>query len=331
MSDLRDMNINLQEVLKEKLRMKYKDSSILPFSDNAIIRGYFNDRSQWSPENIAAARVLNPNIPKMDIRLINGLTTSNEYFPEHFTNPMLQHILNDLDLVPTVADLEAIKARGLKIAVIGYGGAMINMLYNLTLWQHKLSVTGMFDRLIIFEKDNIETTNLMRLGKEVVFEYYPKIPGASEDVTALPKLMLLREEKELVKTRKPDLFNRWMTAEDAEVLHNNGYLFVGAPTFDARVFLEDKQFYFIGHGATEVDVTLAPKVNTSLGNETYGTIDIPVLLFNLQIATAAWIKHLASGATPALDTDIFRFDMATYLQQNPQVLELATQTSQEVA
>jgi len=51
----------------------------------------------------------------------------------------------------------------------------------------------------------------------------------------------------------------------------------------------------VGHGNTEVDVTFAPEVNTSIGNETYGTIDIPVLILNLHIATAAWIKHMASG------------------------------------
>ena len=321
---LADREINVQEALKEKIRMRYAPDSLLPFDDNKIITGYFNDRSSWTPEQLQTANIMNPNISKMDIRLL-GNETAETYAPTHFTNALMRHILEDLDLTPTAETLQKVKDQKLKLSVIGYGGAMINMLYNLTLWQHELSVIGLFDKLIIFEKDNIETTNLMRLGKEVVFEYYPKIPGVEGSITALPKLMLLREEKELVAKNKPNLFNRWMTAEDAQVLDEAGYIFVGAPTFDARVFLQDKQFYFIGHGNTEVDVTLAPQVNVSLGNETYGTVDIPVLLLNFHIATAAWLKHLASGEQAEFDTDIFRFDLKTYLDEHPELLELSLQ------
>lgn len=330
MSDIQNLNINVQEQLIEKIRMKYKDSSILPFADNEIVRGYFNDRGSMTPEDIKNLKVMNPNISKMDLRLISGIPKTDSYAPEHFTNKMLRYILRDLDIMPTVEDLEAIKDRKIKLTVVGYGGAMVNLLFNLKLWQHELGVNGIFDRMVLFENDNVEFTNLMRFGKEVVFEYYPKIPGVSENVTALPKLMLLREEKDLVNKVKPNMFNRWLNAEEAQLLHDAGYIFVGAPTFEARLFLEDKKFYFIGHGNTEVDVTFAPKVNASLGNETYGTIDIPVLILNLHIATAAWIKHLASGADGIPDTDLFRFDMAAYLEANPTVLELATEL-EEVA
>lgn len=324
--ELGSFDVNLQHYLNEQLRMRYAPDSILPYDDNKITRGYFTDRSSMTNEEIAQLKLLNPNIAKMDLRFLSHIPESQNKYPDHFKNPLMRKILEELDIMPTREDLLAVKERALKVCIVGYGGAMINFLYNLHLWQSELDVNGIFDRLIVFEKDNIEFTNLMRLGKEVVYEYYPKINGASEHVTALPKLMLLREEKELVNEFKPNIFNRWLTAEYAAAMHEKDYIFVGAPSFEAREFLYDKNFYFIGHGDTEVDITKSPAVDMSLGNETYGTIDIPVLILNLQIATAAWIKHMASGAEVEPDTDIFKFDMATYLRENPEAINVLNTT-----
>jgi uncharacterized protein YjfI (DUF2170 family) len=101
------------------------------------------------------------------------------------------------------------------------------------------------------------------------------------------------------------------------MLNKKNYIIVGAPDLDTRRMLTEKKadFYFMGHSNTEVDVTFRPEVTSSLVIENYGSIDIPVLLINLQLATAAFIKELASDSKPDETNQVlFNFDMKKYLE-----------------
>ncbi len=56
------------------------------------------------------------------------------------------------------------------------------------------------------------------------------------------------------------------------------------------------QFFMMGHANNRVQITKNPHIqNSGIVNETYGTIEVPKLLMNLQLATAAFVKIASQG------------------------------------
>jgi len=133
---------------------------------------------------------------------------------------------------------------------------------------------------------------------------------------------MISEERELSKERKINNYVEWL--DDPQIVQmviDKGYTFVGAPTLATRELLQDAPFYFLGHSDYEVDITYRPQLVSTLSVETYGSIDIPVLLINLTLATAAFIKVLASDDEYQPDQRLLNFDMNTWVQSNPEKLK----------
>jgi hypothetical protein len=316
--------VKLVGYLENELRMRYSSDSILPFDDNKIIHQYFK-KVEYQPEELKKMKFINDNIPKMDFRLIKGLSPESKSVESSFDTKLTRHLLEELGLTPTAEDFNKIRDKQLKLAVVGYGGAMINMLENMYNWAIELGEFKIFEKLVVFEKDDIDFSNLMRLGKPIVFEYIPeftrKFDKEFKNIKTLKKTSLLSYEKELSKERRIITFVDWLDENAAKYLANKGYIFVGAPTLETRQMLSDKNFFFLGHSDYEVDITYSPQAISSLAVETYGSIDIPVLLINLQIATAAFIKTLASDEGFEPDQRILDFDMKKWVEENPKKLK----------
>lgn len=334
------IHVNLGDLLLEQLRHRYSEDSILPFADNKFIRQYLQNRSNFTDLDLQNMVILNPNIEQLDLGYLYNkyeLNRKNQNklskFPLIFKLPFFRKILEELDLTPTREDMEAIAAKNLKLVVVGYGGAMINFIYNLTLWGQELQYPAILNDLYIFEGDSLAFHNIPRIGKRITQTYHraqsedmDNHPFSENGIPVLPKADLVREEAILVKENLPMVRKNYLTAELAAIAASKGCTFIGAPTFEARAFLADKSFMFFGHGGNEVDIVARPEVDMSLGNETYGSIDIPVLLLNIHIATCAWIKMMAREDFDPLNIQpndlLFRFNMDTYLAENPTELEV---------
>ena len=310
---------SLKDYLENEIRMRYAPESILPYDDNRIVHKFFKD--QFSGAEAKTFRVMNENISKVSRVLVKNLKARQRGNPASFDDPLTQYLLDELNIRPTKEDMQKIRDKKVKLCVVGYGGAMVNLLYNMYIWAMELSEIRLFEKLVVFEKDDLDFTNILRMGKPVVFDYHPdyimEYDAEVPNIKTLKKINMLSYERELSAERKSILFVNWLNDKEADFLHKKDYIFVGAPTLETRQMLADKKFFFLGHSDYEVDITYSPQAISSLAVETYGSIDIPVLLVNLQLATAAFIKILASDEEFSLNQRLLDFDLKKWVEENP--------------
>jgi hypothetical protein len=304
--------------------MRYAPKSILPFDDNIVVHQFFKG-DFLNDVNSKTLSIMNDNIIRMSFNLIRKVSSNQDKTPVSFSDPLTQYLLDELNLRPTVEDFQKIRDKNIKLCVVGYGGAMINVLYNMYIWAMELGTSKIFDKLAIFEQDDIDFTNILRIGKPMVFDYSPdfikEYDSEVPNIKTMKKLNIFSTENELSKERKGILFARWLEQISANFLAKKDYIFVGAPTLETRQMLSDKNFFFLGHSDYEVDITFRPQSISSLAVETYGSIDIPVLLINMQIATASFIKILAGEDTFEPDQRILNFDLKDWIEKNPEKLK----------
>ncbi len=184
--------------------------------------------------------------------------------------------------------LRAIQAKEMKLAVIGYGGAMINFLWDTYLLAFLSNFNEpVFKEICVFEKEAVSFTNILRIGKPVLLESYLSI--YLNETGALNKLNMIREEFQLAED--VTLIEDYLTDEaDLKELVDNDFVLIGAPNFDARVLLQDSNFFFFGHANNELEIFFQPIVNTELTFESYGSIDVPVLLSNIAAGTIEMLR-----------------------------------------
>jgi len=320
MASIQTRREKLKDFIYNEIRMRYAPDSILPFSDNKVLFDLVHPENKELPvSDIRNYQFMNPNIIRMSTQLLKhipgSVTTENISFEHEIT----RSLLDELELTPTKEDLQKIRDKNIKLCVVGYGGAMINMLYNLYLWSIELSEVQLFDNIVIFEKDNIDFSNLPRIGKPVVLNQIMDLTQSPDpevqNIKLLQKTFLIDNENLLVKKKKIIFFKEWLTEKYAQKINEKNYIFVGAPTLETRNMLSNYKFFFMGHGDHEVEISYQPRVTSGLVHETYGTIDIPVLLVNLQIATAAFIKILANDEMPQEPGVLFDFNMKEYMEE----------------
>ncbi len=314
--------INLKKYLENEVRMRFSPTSILPYDDNKIIHNLLKE--DISVQEAKDAKLMNPNIVKMSRKLLLNQQFSDQTNDASFSDPLTQEIMKELDILPTKEDFQKIRDKDINLCVVGYGGAMVNMLHNMYTWAMEVSEVRIFKNIVIFEKDTVDFSNLIRFGKPVSFDYTAEFASfASDDsqgIKTLKKISMITNEKELSKKRKIISFVEWLRDNHAESLKNKDYVIVGAPDLETRQMLNriGSDFYFMGHSDYEVDLTYQPEITSGLVVENYGSIDIPVLLINLQIATGAFIKQLANtepGDKPEANEKLLNFDMKKYLEE----------------
>ncbi len=311
--------VNLKDYLENEVRMRFSPDSLLPYSDNKVIHKILKDG--LSTQEAKDATFMNPNIIKMSRNLLLNQDFANQSLDPSFDDPLTKEIMEHLDVVPTKEDFQRIKEKDINLCLVGYGGAMVNMLHNMYLWSMEVSEVRVFKNIVVFEKDTVDFSNLVRFGKAVSFDYTAEFATFADEevqnIKTLKKVSMLSHEKELSKQRKIVSFVEWLRDTHAKALKQKDYILVGAPDLDTRkmLFETESDFYFLGHSDYEVDITYQPEITSSLAVETYGSIDIPVLLINLQIATGAFIKQLAGDNVPERNQRVLNFDMKKYLEE----------------
>lgn len=311
-----DENISVIDELIEALRIRYRDTSIIPNAiDNEILANLNNKNYNISNDK----EIFNPNISY----LFGGHKNINERIPLHISNEITNNILNELDLIPTKEDLLRIKEKKINLMSIGYGGASINFFHNINIIGKELSILNLFNKVNIFENDNLDITNVFRIAKPL-YNIHNKLiyEDNYKHNMVLPEMFkgsLLRNESNITYNNI-NFFKQYLT-DNSDILNKmkeKNYIIFGAPNIETRKLLREYNlpFFFTGHGDYEVDIVHQPEIFEGITSETYGNIDIPALLINLYLMTCKFIKILANEDIFNVNQNekLFSFDIKNYLE-----------------
>ena len=319
--------IFFNDYVAEQIRHRYAETSVYGV-DNNIIRKLHEHVSIFAGINQNFENLYNPNLLflhpslwKTGVRFYQK--HAYNFIPRYTYNPEfkklakrsvgIDDIVDDINDIPYFHSrelyqmLKSIKKEKMNLVVIGYGGAMANFLWNLSVIAKYLSITNLFKQITIYEKETLTFTNLLRIGKPIAWltkerelEYITALSQGAEDVPAFipdkftkPQL-IVTEETLLAHDFR--IVNRYLTQNDIDA--SGKTIYIGAPNFETRNMLHGAgvPFFMIGHSDNRVQISKTPYVlNNGLTTETYGKIKIPELLMNLQLATTTFIKILSAG------------------------------------
>ena len=194
--------------------------------------------------------------------------------------------LKDLD-----AKFKELKDANLNLILIGYGGYSINTLEFLYQIANRLGISNLFKTLTIFENDKLTYTNCLRM--------YPNMSTIANVDNSMNKLHVLPQKYDGVLSDKIILYPEALSKDvyDAR-LKGKRVVFLGAPDFETRKFLEDAHFIFGGHYGDEVSLIANPHVNMEITTESYGTINPATLFMNLIYAATKLPEALLGKFEP---------------------------------
>jgi len=326
--------LHLNDYLKESIRQRYTPVSAIG-ADNELLMEIFNKETinlnfNELIEKINNKVIFNPNIAILFPKYHKELRKRNfifEFIPYYLFNPKLVNYMKHMGhedvfernyfFTKSLKKLwTEISKKKYTLVVIGYGGAMFNLLNNLSFMSMvSEKLPRLFERIIIFENDEIEFSNILRFGAPILNIGLSRF---DDNYNNFKKINLL--EKQLTQNKFFHLFKNQFQAEDKyftindakEILEKyENVIFIGAPDFETRQALYEMNapFLMIGHSNNTISITKAPKIE-GLITETYGSIDIPVLLLNLYGATIQFMKILANEDINQIepDTNFFRFN-----------------------
>ena len=321
--------IYVKDHIKEMIRQKYAPVSKIG-ADNSVVHNVFNFFDEEDVKKIIEENgiLFNPNIQLLQEEFDYA---SKFKYNETINEPLIYDYLasNGLKEVAKHASLDwAIKelpyaSKKLKkkfnevkknqwdFISIGYGGAMSNVLWNLFLLANTFEIFSIFNNISIYEKDELSFSNLLRFGKPVIHRAFSKYQ-LDEDTVQKP--LLISQEYRLANNNF-EIFSKFLKEDDIKKIKDNheNPIIIGAPNFEARELLQkhDVPFLFVGHGDNEVTITYKPNIHFAV-QETYGKIDIPVLIVNLWMATYKLIDILSQDKSSILDlpnnTNLFEFN-----------------------
>jgi len=290
--------LKIWDKIYEEIRMRYSNNSIINnAADNKALFNFFRNKKikilkKWK-------NIYNPNFqvlfPDLSEKFPVSLNPKKDNI--YSINEVKKYIKSTLDINMDDPDdlkkinewMKKVKEKNIDLVIVGYGGAMINFLYFLNLLSYKVKFNEpIFKNMVVFEKENISFTNILRLGKPIVLNSYTNY-NTNTDGT-LNKLNILDDEVAL--SEEIGLFDFYLDEEIIPRLEAkfSNLVYLGAPNFAARQLMENKNFYFFGHGDNDLEIFYQPRVNSDLTVETYGSIDIPVLLSNIAVGTLAQLK-----------------------------------------
>jgi len=305
------INRSFVEYLQEEIRHRFSEKSELG-SDNVFIHRIF-DLDSNDPDEVKKVLqkngiVFNPNLAFLNpgiADVCNQDLSSDELYPSYlltdgFTNYMTgagisKTYFKDLPFASSVlknyfkaSGSKSIPAKDLEIVMIGFGGAMSNILWNLTILQDVFDARPLFKNLSIYEKDNWALTNIFRVGKQVMHKAFSRFQTRGNVVSKLDTI-----DKEFDLSDSTTLVRDYLSKDEIDkIIENNpDTIFIGAPDFSTRKYLAEKgaNFIMVGHSGNSIRITKCPNISEGVV-ETYGSIDTPVLLLNLWVATYKLIE-----------------------------------------
>ena len=306
--------IYFRDYLMDQIRHRYSEKGLIS-DDNEFLYNLFNEDYYYENGKI----FLNENL-----KLLKGDNINyNEYIPSYIYTKTFWKVMSK-GLPESLKDIKGIKSKkletvvkkvskkGIKLCSVGYGGASTNILFNLYLINN-IHKTPLFEELRIYEPDNWALSNIFRIGKPILHQAFSRFTNISGNDTIF-KIQTLGLEKDLVKNRL-EAKALYLTEKEALKLKDEGFIFIGAPDFRTRKILEKigATFIMTGHANNSVRLTKNPVLSGGAIIETYGSIDVGVLLMNFWLATFNLLDALANKEIHKLenDTELFKIDFNT--------------------
>jgi len=317
--------ITLKKHLEEQIRQRFAPESKLGI-DNTLIQTIFKMESHeetFVQEKLAAmGSVFNPNFKLLNYGLndILGYNVLGEKYPDFVLKKGFPNYMELAGIPkgytskyfggqPLKKIWKKISSQNIDLVVIGYGGAMTNILYNLSLLGDAFDNRTVFNSIKVFEDDHWSVTNVMRISKPIMHRAFSSFQ-LQYDV--LPKTSIIDAEFELAEVFQ--ISNSRFKKEDIQKIleENPNTIFMGAPDLETRVLLEEANanFIMVGHSGNGVRITKNPKIEGAI-SETYGTIDVPVLLCNLWAATYKLVElfsNIELIENQENNTEFYEFD-----------------------
>jgi hypothetical protein len=210
--------------------------------------------------------------------------------------------------------LQYVKAKELKLALVGAGGTGSNFLhwiYEMCEWTGK---TRIFTKVTIYDDDDFDIPNMLRIP------FIPQFKGmvnSSKKVNCIPAKFKIIALNFVSKDRK-------LTVEDTEtgMLGIAKKLIIyGAPDIETREFLSASEYTFVAatHRDSEFSLVENPTVDNDLMLETYGKINLSKFFLNHLTMTIEFLKYMRDKDTPYGTTEESRiitgnFDVIYYNQ-----------------
>lgn len=284
------MNITMRQHLSSNIQRRYD------LRTNTPIAG-FNDHL------VLHALVDGMTAPAADLPIISpNLATIYQARPVPFDS--LLPLLNiNLDQIRT--DLETIKSNDVHITAIGYGGFGINLFTFMAMLAQRAGVFKPFKHITIYEEDTITLLNAFRIYKRL-----DNITTRRANRSQL-KLQLF-QDLEMGLTQELTRVSERFTSKHIE--RHSGELLFGAPDFETRQLLENEQFLFTGHGGDEVEFISRPVVDTSITNETYGSINLTTFFLNMIKAAEAFIHTVATAESLPSNESVWKFNVKDHIK-----------------
>jgi len=317
--------MHFKDYMREQLRHRFAPTSKLGVDNDIIIN--IMDSSSNDPEwveNLIENKggLFNPNLKLLNIGLneIDPYNILAEKYPPFVLKKGFASFMQEAGIPKGYysnyfggkslkTKWKKLQNKNLNVVVIGYGGAMSNILFNLSLLADAFDHSVIFDSISIVEPDNWSLTNIMRVSKPIMHRAFSRYQLTTD---TLKKLMIIDKEIELGE--EGELIDGYLDADliDQILEKNPDTIFIGAPNFETRKTLEEKgaHFIMIGHSGNRIRMTKNPVIHAGV-EETYGTIDVPVLLCNLWVATYKLVELLQDpdairAAEP--DHEFFEYD-----------------------
>jgi len=304
--------ILFKEYLMEQIRHRYAPVGKIS-DDNEIIANLFNDEFDVEED----VSVLNENINLLIPELLGDYQSSHPKYLEtkNFWKVMKKSLPESLEKIKKIKSREIeslikkINKKHLKLCFVGFGGANSNLLYNMGLIS-RVNNKSIVDEIYVIEPENWAFTNILRVGKPVLDKARSRFSNLAES-ESFQKIETIDETEKSVSS---DYFLTevdYLTKEKILSLKEEGYIFIGAPDFSTRNLLQecDADFLMIGHSGNSIRITKNPTINGAVV-ETYGSIDIGILLMNLWAATFNLLDILANQNVEEIveGTELFSFD-----------------------
>jgi hypothetical protein len=304
------IRVHFKDYLQEQIKHRFAKKSALG-ADNEIFNNFFNSDYQDDEKIIKKIKnqlIFNKNLYFMSSALadahdVNLAIDPSDQLPEFilkesFSDYMKFSRINEdyFNEAPFASSIlkekfKTVKDNELKVIFIGYGGAVSNILYNFSILSDTFTVDEIFEEGKIFEKDNWALTNILRISKPLMYKSFSKYSGVTSRVS---KLLTLDIEKKLFGDLEINL--NYLDEENVKSIlkEDPNTIFIGAPDFKTRKILAESGAHFImvGHNNNTISIKKNPTIHETM-IETYGTIDVPVLLLNLWAATYKLIDLLA--------------------------------------
>jgi hypothetical protein len=301
--------ILFKDYLMEQIRHRYSRVGMIS-DDNAFIHQIFDEDVQFKDFVF-----LNENL-----KLLKGdIGEYNKYLPTYLTTETFWKIMKkglpeSLKRIKKISQpkvkklIDTIFGKKLKLCVVGYGGAMSNILYNFSIIaeQHR---APLFEEIVAYEPEKWAFTNILRIGKPILHKGFSRFENLTGDNTVF-KLKTIDVEERIVNDFLESRIE-YLDQESAKELRDQGYIFIGAPDLKTRKVLHEigAQFLMIGHANDQIRITKNPVLGNGLVQETYGSIDIGILLMNFWFATFHLLDIFANQDIKDItdDTELFKF------------------------